>query len=71
MLVVVRSSGNPDTLPAEVRTLAAVQHFYGLDEPPSDERLVELAEPWRPFRTWASVLLRSAGGRAGLRPARA
>ncbi len=28
------------------------------------EGLTELAEPWRPFRTWVTVLLRLAGDRS-------
>ena len=34
-------------------------------EPLTPEQFAELAEPWRPFRTWATVLLRIAGDRAG------
>ena len=61
-LVLVRGSGSADVLPAgEPRVLACVAHYYGCDTPPSPERFAELAEPWRPFRTWASVLLRYAG----------
>jgi DNA-3-methyladenine glycosylase II len=69
MLIVVRSTGHSDALAGEGRTLAAIEHFYGLDAPPSDQDLLQIAEPWRPFRTWAGVLLHSAGRRAGLRPA--
>jgi DNA-3-methyladenine glycosylase II len=65
-LVLVRASGHADLLPAqEPRVAAAVARFYGLDRPPSPERLAELAQEWRPFRTWASVLLRYAGDRGG------
>jgi DNA-3-methyladenine glycosylase II len=61
MLVLVRASGHADVLAeGERRVLAAAAHFYGLDQPPSPERFAELAEAWRPFRTWASVLLRYA-----------
>lgn len=67
MLVLVRSSGHADLLPAgERRVLACAAHYYGLDPPLSHERFTELAERWRPFRTWASVLLRYAGGRDGV-----
>lgn len=37
-----------------------------LDAPPPPERVVELAEAWRPFSSWAIVLLRYAGGRDGV-----
>ncbi|HZU20933.1 MAG TPA: hypothetical protein VE982_06915 [Gaiellaceae bacterium] len=67
MLVLVRACGHADVLAAgEPRLLRCVQHYYRLDAPPSDERLAELAQAWRPFRTWASVLLRFAGGREGV-----
>jgi DNA-3-methyladenine glycosylase II len=62
MLVLVRASGHADLLPeGERRLLAAVARFYGFDQPPSPERFSAIAEAWRPFRTWASVLLRYAG----------
>ena len=64
MLILVRASGHADVLAeGERRVLAAVAHFYELDQPPSPERFAELAEAWRPFRTWASVLLRYAAER--------
>jgi DNA-3-methyladenine glycosylase II len=64
MLILVRSTGHADVLATgEPRVLACAAHYYTLDAPPSPERFAELAEPWRPFRTWASVLLRYAGER--------
>jgi len=35
-----------------------------LPAPLTLEGLTELAEPWRPFRTWVTVLLRLAGDRS-------
>jgi DNA-3-methyladenine glycosylase II len=68
-LIVVRATGHADVLPAgEGRTLAAAGHFKGLGRPATAEELAEMAEAWRPFRTWASVLVHAAGRRAGLRP---
>lgn len=62
MLVLVRGTGHHDLPPAsEPRTLAAARHFYGPDRP-----FEEIAEAWRPYRTWASVLLHAAGRRAGV-----
>jgi hypothetical protein len=53
------SRSHPDVLPANERRLRlAVQHAYNLGTAPSDEQLAALAEPWRPYRTWVSVLLR-------------
>lgn len=66
-LIVIRGTGFTDVLPTEEpRLLAYVAHFYGLDGPPTPAEFTTLAEPWRPFRTWASVLLRLAGGQAGI-----
>lgn len=44
--------------------LAHAADLYGLPSPLTLERLTELAEPWRPFRTWVTVLLRLAGDRS-------
>lgn len=66
-LVVNRALGHADALPArEQRILAYAAHHYDRPSPLTPEQLVELAERWRPFRTWAVVLLRLAGDRAGL-----
>jgi len=37
--------------------------LYGLEEPVEADRFARLAEPWRPLRTWAVVLIRAAGPR--------
>jgi len=64
-LVVIRATGLSDVLPVEEpRSLHAAARFYGLDAPPDPEAFTALAEAWRPFRTWAVVLLRVAGDRA-------
>jgi 3-methyladenine DNA glycosylase/8-oxoguanine DNA glycosylase len=39
------------------------KQLYGLDAPPSPEEFEAMAEPWRPFRAWATVLTRAAGPR--------
>ena len=31
--------------------------------PAGPDELERIAQPWRPFRTWASVLIRAAGAR--------
>jgi DNA-3-methyladenine glycosylase II len=66
-LVVLRASGFADAMleVAEPKVLAHTASFYGLDQPPTIERLSEIAEAWRPFRTWTTVLIRLAGDRAG------
>ena len=66
MLILVRASGSADALATgEPRVLGAAARYYGLDAPPSSERFAELAEEWRPFRAWATVLLRYAAGKDG------
>jgi DNA-3-methyladenine glycosylase II len=66
-LILVRSTGHADVLATgEPRVLACAAHYYTLDAPPSPERFAELAEGWRPFRTWATVLVRYAGERDGV-----
>jgi len=37
--------------------------LYGLDKPLSEAQFRELAQLWRPFRTWAVVLIRAVSGR--------
>lgn len=65
-LVVLRASGFADAMlsVAEPKLLAHTARFYGLDAPPSLKRFADIAEGWRPFRTWSCVLIRLAGDRA-------
>ncbi len=65
-LIVLRATGFADAvLPiAESKVLRNAAELYGLPEPLKVERFVELADNWRPFRTWATVLVRLAGDRA-------
>jgi DNA-3-methyladenine glycosylase II len=63
-LVVARACGLADVLPVhEPRSRAAVARLYGLPESMSDTAYLQLAEAWRPFRTWVAVLARAAGDR--------
>lgn len=66
-LIVLRATGFADAmLPvAEPKVLTHAANLYALPAPPSLERFTEMAEAWRPFRTWATVLIRLAGDRAG------
>ena len=60
-LIVVRATGLADVLPVnEPKALASTAHHYGLRGPPSAQDFERLAEAWRPFRTWAVVVLRAA-----------
>jgi DNA-3-methyladenine glycosylase II len=65
-LVVLRASGFADAmLPmTEPKVLARAAERYGLEQPPTLERFTEMAEVWRPFRTWCTVLIRLGGDRA-------
>ncbi|MEU4235747.1 hypothetical protein [Actinoplanes sp. NPDC026619] len=57
-LVVLRGANHPDALPQhEPRLAAAIADRYG-----SDANRNELAEAWRPYRTWAAVHLRAQAG---------
>jgi DNA-3-methyladenine glycosylase II len=64
-LIVLRASGFADAmLPSpEPRVMAHAARFYGHTEAPTPEWFSGLAERWRPFRTWAMVLIRVAGER--------
>jgi DNA-3-methyladenine glycosylase II len=67
MLVYGRSTGVADALAiGEPRLAGYLRHYYDLAETPDAATITALAEPWRPFRTWAGVLFRLAGDRAGL-----
>jgi DNA-3-methyladenine glycosylase II len=59
--VLTRGCGVADTLPLGDRiSREAVRHFYDLADAPDDERWAAIAEPWRPYRMWATVLLHLA-----------
>jgi len=63
-LIAIRGTGFADVLPVgEPKLLALVERLYNLREPVSDESLRALAEAWKPFRTWAAVLIRAAARR--------
>ncbi len=67
MLVYLRSTGVTDGLAiGEPRLAGYLRHYYGLAGTPDAMTIERLAEPWRPFRTWAGVLFRVSGERAGL-----
>jgi DNA-3-methyladenine glycosylase II len=63
-LILIRATGHADILPEnEPKALAMAGKLYGLGHAATPEEMRELAERWRPFRTWAVVLLRAAGDR--------
>lgn len=63
-LVVVRATGLTDVLATqEPKFKALVTELYGLSAIPDLDQLTAIAEPWRPFRTWVTVLIRAAAHR--------
>jgi DNA-3-methyladenine glycosylase II len=72
-LVLLRATGVTDTLTStEPRLPEYVAHCYATGTPAASRADIErIAEGWRPFRTWAAVLLRAAGDRLGLAAAAA
>jgi DNA-3-methyladenine glycosylase II len=72
-LILLRATGVTDVLTfAEPRLPGYVAHFYGSHSrgtataAASREEIERIAEGWRPYRTWAAVLVRAAGDREGL-----
>jgi DNA-3-methyladenine glycosylase II len=64
-LVVLRGANAPDALPHHERRLEAeILERYG-----PHRSLPEVAEAWRPFRTWAAVHLRALAERSASNPA--
>lgn len=63
-LVVLRACGLTDVLPtAENQVRELVRGLYGLDHDLTEAEFEALAEQWRPFRTWAAVLIRAVSPR--------
>jgi len=59
-LILLRGAGLPDALStSEPRLAEAVAMAYELDKPPDAGTLREIADGWRPYRTWVAVLLRT------------
>lgn len=57
-MVLIFTLGRPDVLPVDDLGLrVAVQRAYGLPERPKRAELVAIGEPWRPFRSAATLYL--------------
>jgi DNA-3-methyladenine glycosylase II len=76
-LILIRASGAADVLPRdEPMVLDLVQRLYRLPRRPDPQEFGQIAQAWRPLRTWAVVLIRAASSRldapmpAGAAPAR-
>ncbi|HWI01541.1 MAG TPA: hypothetical protein VNT27_14535 [Propionibacteriaceae bacterium] len=63
-LIVIRACGHADVLPLdETMSRSAAAELYGWRSDPTDEEYATFAERWRPFRTWAAVMIRAVGPR--------
>ena len=58
-LVLLRATGATDAFFPIERLRRAAAVAYDLSEPPTEEAFTAMAERWRPFRSWACVLLRA------------
>ena len=63
MLIVVRATGFADVLASESRAHSLALEAYDLPDSTTDAEWTALADRWRPFRTWATVLCRAASER--------
>lgn len=58
-LILLRGVGIPDApVPREPRLLRALSLAYGFGGEPTDAEVQRITEPWRPYRTWVTFLLR-------------
>lgn len=56
--ILMRGAGLADALPtAEPRVLRGTALAYGLPQPPDAAEFAKLADAWRPYRMWATLLL--------------
>jgi DNA-3-methyladenine glycosylase II len=62
--IVLRGAGRTDAVPAEGFTRSGMRRLYGLDHEPTDAEMQRIAEPWRPYRMWCSVLVHAGERRA-------
>lgn len=63
-LILIRAAGLTDVLVEnEPNVLAMAGRLYGFGRPATQPELNDLAQAWRPWRTWVTVLIRAAGPR--------
>jgi DNA-3-methyladenine glycosylase II len=59
-LILVRGAGQPDYFPRYERRLQrAMADAYGFSAIPPIDSLTQIAEEWRPYRSWVSLLFRA------------
>jgi DNA-3-methyladenine glycosylase II len=54
----LRGCGVVDELPHDPLSRDVIGDLYGLGGPPNEEALASITDRWRPYRMWATVLLR-------------
>lgn len=60
-LIMLRGAGDADAFPnTEMRLHKAMAQEYELGENPDLKTLLDIAENWRPYRTWVGLLLRNS-----------
>jgi DNA-3-methyladenine glycosylase II len=66
-LVELRATGVSDVMTLnEPRLRSYLKRYYHLSDLPEENEVRRMAELWRPFRTWAGVLIRVSGDRDGV-----
>ena len=58
--IVLRGAGVVDAIPGDDITRAGVQRLYDRAGPPSTAEFAAIAEAWKPYRMWCSVLVHVA-----------
>lgn len=59
-LILIRGAGHPDVFPAaEPRVHRAMATAYDLDTADNPGQLAQIADAWRPYRSWVALLLRA------------
>ena len=64
--ILLRGTGAKDVFSAaEPRVFHAVALAYGMHKDPTEKELIEISDRWRPYRSWATVLVAVAASRMG------
>lgn len=59
-LILIRGIGDPDAFPlTEMRLQRAMADAYGLGDAPEPAALENIADGWRPYRSWVGLLMRN------------
>ncbi len=59
-LIMIRGVGDPDVFPLTEKNLhRAIATLYHLSDEPDLNTLERIADQWRPYRSWAGLLLRN------------